>query len=87
MQAARQEFETLRKVAPADPRVPLALGLTSLQAKNYDEAEQYAAKLIAAGVPVQMRRLPGAKGRLVQAGHPSFDQVVQNVSQFVADPA
>ena len=52
-----------------------------------DEAEQYAAKLIAAGVPVQMRRLPGAKGRLVQAGHPSFDQVVQNVSQFVADPA
>ncbi|SOZ99607.1 conserved hypothetical protein; putative exported protein [Cupriavidus taiwanensis] len=41
MPAARQEFETLRKVAPADPRVPLALGLTSLQAKNYDEAEQY----------------------------------------------
>ncbi|WP_439684292.1 Tetratricopeptide repeat protein [Cupriavidus oxalaticus] len=41
MQAARQEFETLRKVAPADPRVPLALGLTSLQAKNYSEAEQY----------------------------------------------
>lgn len=41
MQSARAEFETLRKVAPADPRVPLALGLTSLQAKNYDEAEQY----------------------------------------------
>jgi tetratricopeptide (TPR) repeat protein len=41
MQSARQEFETLRKVAPADPRVPLALGLTSLQAKNYSEAEQY----------------------------------------------
>ncbi|MEM5273473.1 tetratricopeptide repeat protein [Cupriavidus taiwanensis] len=41
MPAARQEFETLRKVAPADPRVPLALGLTSLQAKNYGEAEQY----------------------------------------------
>ncbi|WP_432259130.1 tetratricopeptide repeat protein [Cupriavidus sp. TMH.W2] len=41
MPSARAEFETLRKVAPADPRVPLALGLTSLQAKNYDEAEQY----------------------------------------------
>ncbi|SPC08113.1 tetratricopeptide repeat protein [Cupriavidus taiwanensis] len=41
MPAARQEFETLRKVAPADPRVPLALGLTSLQAKNFGEAEQY----------------------------------------------
>lgn len=41
MQSARQEFETLRKVAPGDPRVPLALGLTSLQAKNYGEAEQY----------------------------------------------
>nr|WP_235679823.1 MULTISPECIES: tetratricopeptide repeat protein [Cupriavidus] len=41
MPAARQEFETLRKVAPADPRVPLALGLTSLQAKEYGEAEQY----------------------------------------------
>ncbi|WP_193752430.1 tetratricopeptide repeat protein [Cupriavidus sp. IDO] len=41
MQSARQEFETLRKVAPTDPRVPLALGLTSLQSKNYDEAEVY----------------------------------------------
>lgn len=38
---ARQEFETLRRVAPNDPRVPLALGLTSLQARRYDEAEQY----------------------------------------------
>ncbi|MDF3834428.1 tetratricopeptide repeat protein [Cupriavidus basilensis] len=39
--AARTEFETLRKIAPKDPRVPLALGLTSLQSKRYDEAEQY----------------------------------------------
>ena len=38
---ARKEFETLRKIAPTDPRVPLALGLTSLQAKRYGEAEQY----------------------------------------------
>ncbi len=41
MTSARQEFETLRKVAPTDPRVPLALGLTSLQAKEFGEAEQY----------------------------------------------
>ena len=41
MPAARQEFETLRKVAPNDPRVPLALGLTSLQARDFGEAEQY----------------------------------------------
>lgn len=41
MQAARAEFEVLRKVAPNDPRVPLALGLTSLQARGYDEAERY----------------------------------------------
>lgn len=41
LQAARAEFEALRKIAPKDPRVPLALGLTSLQSKRYDEAEQY----------------------------------------------
>lgn len=52
-----------------------------------DEAEQYAAKLIAAGVPVQVRRLEGAKGRPVQPDHPSFEYVVQMVSQFVADAA
>lgn len=41
MEAARREFESLRKVAPDDPRVPLALGLTGLQARRYDEAERY----------------------------------------------
>lgn len=41
MSSARTEFEALRKVAPEDPRVPLALGLTGLQAKRYDEAESY----------------------------------------------
>ena len=41
MEAARTQFEVLRKVAPNDPRVPLALGLTSLQARSYDEAERY----------------------------------------------
>ncbi|HZV98112.1 MAG TPA: alpha/beta hydrolase [Methylophilaceae bacterium] len=52
-----------------------------------DEAEQYAAKLIAAGVPVQVRRLESAKGRTVQPDHPSFEYVVQMVSQFMADAA
>jgi tetratricopeptide (TPR) repeat protein len=41
MDSARAEFEVLRKVAPTDPRVPLALGLTSLQARSYDDAERY----------------------------------------------
>ncbi|WP_255581631.1 tetratricopeptide repeat protein [Cupriavidus sp. AU9028] len=41
MDAARREFEALRQVAPNDPRVPLALGLTGLQARRLDEAEQY----------------------------------------------
>ncbi|WP_235844764.1 tetratricopeptide repeat protein [Cupriavidus agavae] len=41
MAAARAEFEVLRKVAPNDPRVPLALGLTSLQGRSYDDAERY----------------------------------------------
>ena len=52
-----------------------------------DEAEQYAAKLIAAGVPVQVRRLKGARGSLVQDSHSSFDHVVQLIGQFVAESA
>jgi len=39
--AARKEFETLGRIAPTDPRVPLALGLTSMQSHQYDEAERY----------------------------------------------
>ena len=50
-----------------------------------DEAEQYAAKLIAAGVPVQMRRLQAGKVPAVNPDHPEFAQLVQIVSQFVAD--
>ena len=52
-----------------------------------DEAEQYAAKLIAAGVPVQVRRLSAAQGNVVQPGHSAFAQVVQLVGQFVVDGA
>lgn len=50
-----------------------------------DEAEQYAAKLIAAGVPVQMRRLKAGKVPAVNPDHPEFAHLVQIVSQFVAD--
>jgi len=39
--AARKEFETLSRIAPTDPRVPLALGLTSMQSRQFDEAERY----------------------------------------------
>jgi len=52
---ARKEFETLRAIAPNDPRVPLALGLTSLQAKRYDEAEQYLKEYLGL-----VQSLPGA---------------------------
>lgn len=50
-----------------------------------DEAEQYAAKLIAAGVPVQMRRLKASKLPAVHRDHPEFAHLVQIVGQFVAD--
>lgn len=52
-----------------------------------DEAEQYAGKLIAAGVPVQMRRLPGIKGSPVQPGQPGFELLAQMVGRFVAGTA
>jgi acetyl esterase len=52
-----------------------------------DEAEQYAAKLIAAGVPVQVRRLAKAKGNLVHRDHPEFALVAQTIKQFIAEAA
>lgn len=62
-----------------------ALIISSEQDPLRDEAEQYAGKLIAAGVPVQMRRLQTAPGRVVQPAHPEFTHVLQVVGQFVAD--
>jgi acetyl esterase len=50
-----------------------------------DEAEQYAAKLIAAGVPVQVRRFENAGGGLANPLHPRFASVTETVAQFVAD--
>ena len=52
-----------------------------------DEAEQYAGKLIAAGVPVQVRRLSGISGSPVQPGHAGFRQTVQLIGQFLAEGA
>jgi acetyl esterase/lipase len=52
-----------------------------------DEAEMYAAKLIAAGVPVQVRRLDKVKGNVVDPAHPRFEFVVNTVLQFIAGPA
>lgn len=51
-----------------------------------DEAEQYAARLIAAGVAVHTRRLEGSSHRLVQPRHPDFSSVVSAVTQFINDP-
>lgn len=48
-----------------------------------DEAEQYAAQLIAAGVPVQTRRLEGSAHRLVQAAHPDFPAIVSAIVRFI----
>jgi acetyl esterase len=50
-----------------------------------DEAESYAAKLIAAGVPVQVRRLDKVNGDVIHPTHPRFDFVVNTVLQFVAE--
>ena len=50
-----------------------------------DEAEQYAAKLIAAGVPVQMRRVNKGGSPLMQPDNAEFAQMAQVISQFVAD--
>jgi acetyl esterase len=74
---------TSRRLGGLAPALIVSAELDPLR----DEAEQYAAKLIAAGVPVQMRRIEGAQGKLAQPEHPGFDQVVQVVSQFVADAA
>nr|CCA80547.1 conserved exported hypothetical protein (TPR-like) [blood disease bacterium R229] len=44
---ARAEFEALRKIAPNDPRIPLALGLLNLQQRQYDAAERYLKEYVA----------------------------------------
>jgi len=45
---ARAEFETLKKIAPNDARITLALGLLNLQQRQYDDAERYLKEYVAA---------------------------------------
>jgi acetyl esterase len=61
-----------------------ALVVTSHQHPLRDEAEAYAAKLLLAGVPVQVQRLEDGAQQLSADQHPSFTTVCQLISHFMA---
>lgn len=65
--------------------LPPALIVTAEMCPLRDEAEDYAAKLIGAGVPVRVLRMGKVKGDLVNPAHPRFDAVVDAVSQFLVE--
>lgn len=50
-----------------------------------DEAEAYAAKLLLAGVPVQVRRLGDSEYALTHAQHPCFQTLVQLMKHVLMD--
>lgn len=76
--------------APSQSRrladLPPALIVSADSDAMRDEAEHYAARLIAAGVPVHTRRLEGSSHQLVQPSHPDFSSIVSAVTQFINDP-
>ncbi len=75
--------------------LPSALIITEASDPLRDEAEQYAAKLIAAGTPVQVRRFVSTKSNtdsdakenrsLVNPQHSCFTSATETARQFVAD--
>lgn len=78
--AAPSQSRRLADLAPA-------LIVTAENDALRDEAEQYAAALIAAGVPVQARRFEKAAGNLVRRQHPRFLSLVSTIAQFINSPA
>jgi acetyl esterase len=64
-------------------RLPPALIVTAEFDPLRDEAEEYAVRLIGAGIAVRVRRMEQAEGDLVNPRHPSFDAVVGAAIQFI----
>ncbi|AMP74673.1 tetratricopeptide repeat protein [Ralstonia solanacearum] len=70
---ARAQFEAIRKIAPNDARIPLALGLLNLQQRQYDAAERYLKEYIAqAAQSPSLSPEPGYQG-LAQVAEEKHD--------------